>query len=113
MGTRLKIALLMGVAAAAVYTGAEAYRTIRPAEEDDLPRELYASYEAKADIAQFFLKDSGGYVAIYDKARGHTPLAVTDIELDCLRKADKAMVRAGLPVADRWELLQLLEDLGS
>ncbi len=113
MGTRLKIALLMGVIAAAVYAGTEAYRTLSPAGGGDLPQELYASYAAKSDIAQFFLKDSGGYVAIYDKARGHTPLAVTDIELDCLRRADKAMVQAGLPVADRWELLQLLEDLGS
>ena len=113
MGLRLRIALLMCAAAAAVYTGAEAYRSIQPAKENIIPEEIYARYMAKADTAQFFLRDSGEYVAVYRKERDKDPMTVTNIELSCLRSVDRAMIEAGLPVADHWELLQLLEDLGS
>lgn len=113
MGMRLRIALLMCAAAAAVYAGAEAYRSLRPPEESAVPEEIYARYEALADTAEYFLRDREGFVAVYEKGHKKTPLAVTDIELASLRKADSAMIEEGLPVADRWELLQLLEDLGS
>ena len=113
MGIRLRIALLMCAVAAAVYTGVEAYRSIKPVERSIIPEEIYAHFAAKAETAQFFLKNSEGYVAVYEKERDRDPMAVTDIELGCLRNVDKAMIEAGLPVSDRWELLQLLEDLGS
>ena len=113
MGFRLRIALLMCAVAAAVYTGVEAYRSLKPEEHSIIPEEIYAHYAAKAETAQFFLRNSEGYVAVFEKARDKAPMAVTDIELGCLRSADKAMIEAGLPVSDRWELLQLLEDLGS
>ena len=113
MGLRLKIALLMCAAAAAVYTGTEAYRSLQPARESLIPEEIYASYTARADTAQYFLRNDEGYVAVYQKERDKKPVSVTDIELDCLRGADRAMIEEGLPVSDRWELLQLLEDLGS
>lgn len=113
MGLRLKIALLMCAVAAAVYTGVEAFRSMQPAEKNIIPEEIYARYVARADTAQFFLKDKGDYVAVYRRERDKDPVTITNIELACLRNVDRAMVEAGIPVADRWELLQLLEDLGS
>ena len=113
MGFKLRLALLMCLAAAAIYMGGEAYRSLQPAGDDPIPKEVYARYQAMADSASFYLRASDGYVAVYEKARDKTPLAVTDIEIACLRRADRAMVEAGIPVADRKQLLELLEDLGS
>ena len=110
---RLKLALLMCLAAAAVYTGAEAWRSLQPVRENKLPEEVYARFLARADTAEFYLKDQGEYVAVYADARDREPLRVTDIELRCLRRADRAMLEAGIPVLSRQELLLLLEDLGS
>ena len=42
-----------------------------------------------------------------------TPLTVTPIGTACLRTADRAMLRGGIPVESEDELLMLLEDLGS
>ena len=39
--------------------------------------------------------------------------ALTDIEVGTLREADRQILNTGLAVADREELLTLLEDLGS
>lgn len=113
MGLRIRVALLMCAVAAAVYSGAEAWRSLQPAGGSIIPEELSVRYAAAAETAQYYLRDNGGHVAVYQKKRGAEPLAVTDIELDCLRSVDRALVEQGLPVADRWELLQLLEDLGS
>ncbi len=110
---KLRIALLMCLVAAAVYTGAEAWRGLRPAQESKLPEEIYARFLARADTAEFYLKGQGDYVAVYAGARDSEPVTVTGIELDCLRSADRAMVEQGIPVTDRKELLLLLEDLGS
>lgn len=113
MGLKLRIVLLMCLTAAAVYMGGEAYRSLQPVSRSQIPQEVYARYLAGADMARFYLRGSEGYVAIYEKERDKTPLAVTDIELQCLRSADRAMIESGIPVLDRQELLQLLEDLGS
>ncbi|MBR1456112.1 MAG: hypothetical protein IJ594_02985 [Oscillospiraceae bacterium] len=112
-GARWKMALLMCLTAAALFMGAEAYRSLRPVEQSELPEELYARYLAQADTAEHYLKGSGAYVAVYADAHGREPVTVTGIELDGLRSADRAMVEEGIPVADRKELLLLLEDLGS
>lgn len=113
MKLKIKAAVLLCLAAAAVITGAKAYRTLKPAEKGVLPEEIYARFAAGEDSASFFIKSSGDYVAVYEDKRGKKPVAVTTIELECLRNADKAMVEAGIPVKDRRELLTLLEDLGS
>lgn len=113
MRMKLKAALLMCLAAAAVYMGGEAYRSLRPSEKSRFPQEIYARYLAMADSAQYYLRSQEGYVAVYRKERDKTPLAVTDIELAALREGDRAMLQEGIPVVDRRELLQLLEDLGS
>ena len=110
---RLKLALLMCLAAAALYTGAEAWRGLRPVQTNELPEELYARFLAQADKAEFYIRDSEGYVAVYAGAREQQPVTVTGIELDALRSADRAMVEEGIPVTTRKELLLLLEDLGS
>lgn len=113
MGLRLRMALLMGLAAAAVFLGAEAWRGLQPVRKNELPEELYARFAARADTAEFYLRGSGGYVAVFTDARDREPVTVTGIELTGLRSVDRAMVEEGIPVSDRRELLSLLEDLGS
>ena len=112
MRIRGRIALLMLLAAAAAFTGAEAWRTLRLPEDSRLPHEIYDAYSAQAESALYYLRESGGRVAVFEKARGREPLRVTKIELKSLREADRAMVEAGIPVLSRQELLLLLEDLG-
>ncbi|MBQ5405658.1 MAG: hypothetical protein IIU18_03420 [Oscillospiraceae bacterium] len=113
MGLRLRAALLMALMAAAAFTGAEAWRSLRAPEDKNLPHEIYDSFAERAEGAVCYLRESGGYVAVFETGRSREPLRVTRIELKCLRAADRAMVEAGIPVLSRQELLQLLEDLGS
>ena len=113
MAIRVKMALLMCLAALAAFFGAEAWRGLQPQVSEMLPQEIYARFTARADAAQYYLKNEGGYVAVYEGAKGRQPLRVTGIELSCLRRADRAMIEAGLPVTSHRELLLLLEDLGS
>ena len=40
-------------------------------------------------------------------------MTTTDINVRTLREADRALLSAGLPAADKDEVLTLLEDLGS
>ena len=86
---KVKIALLLCLMGAALFTGAEALRSLRRQPSAAFPEEVYASFARNADSAVYFLRREGDYVA------------------------DRAMVEAGLPVRSRLELLQLLEDLGS
>ena len=113
MKLRLRVALLMCLAAAAVFTGAEAFRSLKPQRGGELSPELYAPYASQADSAEFFIRGSGGYVAVFGGRRDKEPVAVTAISLAKLRSVDRAMVERGIPVADRKELLSLLEDFGS
>ena len=113
MKLRAKAALLMCLLAGALYSGAEALRSLRPAENRQLPKEIYERFAVRTDVAEYVLKNSGGYVAVFEKARDREPLSVTNIELRCLRQADRAMIEEGIPVISRRELLLLLEDLGS
>ena len=111
MSMKLRIALLMLLAGAALFTGGEAWRSLRAPEDGRLPHEIYDAYAARAEDAVYYLRESGGYVAVFESARSREPLRVTPIELSCLRGADRAMVEAGIPVLSRQELLLLLEDL--
>ena len=113
MKHRAKAALLMVLMAGALCSGAEALRSLRPTENRQLPREIYERFAVRADVAEYVLKNSGGYVAVFEKARNRDPVSVTNIELKCLRQADRAMLEQGIPVISRRELLLLLEDLGS
>ena len=61
----------------------------------------------------YVLAAADGRVAVFTAGDRRTPVAVTDIELDTLRAADRALLDAGLAVPDGDALQQLLEDLGS
>ena len=107
MGLRIRIGLLICLAMGAVFTGMEAVRTLRPEKSEVIPETVYAQY------GEFFLRSSGGYVAVYTGQKEKEPVTVTAIEVSNLRGADRAMLEKGIPVSDKSELLELLEDLGS
>lgn len=113
MHLRIRLALLLLLSSAAAFAGAEAWRSLRPPEDEAVPQELYAPFAARAESAEYVLGDSGGYVAVFERGRNREPMAVTPIELSGLRTVDQAMLRQGLPVGSHRELLLLLEDLGS
>ena len=113
MKLKFRAGLLAALSAAAVYTGARACRSLRPAVRDALPAEIYARYSSREESAEYFLKNREGYVAVYTGKRASELSDVTQIEVDGLRTADKAMLEKGIPVVSRTELLTLLEDLGS
>ena len=110
---RARAALLLVLTGGALYSAAEAFRSIQPPVNAMLPKEIYERYAVRAESAEFLLKQSGKYVAVFEREHPREPSEVTDIELRCLREADRAMVEAGIPVISRRELLLLLEDLGS
>lgn len=113
MRMSIRAGLLSLLAAAAVFTTTAAYRTLRPKSRDELPMQIYAAIASDADTAEYFLKSCDGHVAIYSDAKYKTAPEMTRIETAELRSADRAMLERGIPVADRRELLGLLEDLGS
>ena len=109
MKLKFRAGLLAALSAAAVYTGARACRSLR----DALPAEIYARYSSREESAEYFLKNCDGFVAVYRSTKGRAPESVTAIEIAGLRAADRAMLERGIPVSDRQELLELLEDFGS
>lgn len=113
MRLKVKAALLLCLVGAALFTAGDALQQLRRAPVSHLPEEIYERFSRRADDAAYFLRREGNYVAIYEGKRARTPARVTEIELKNLRRADRAMIEAGLPVGSRQELLQLLEDLGS
>lgn len=113
MSLKIRIALLLALMGAALFTGAEALRSLRPVPRAGFPEEIYSTFARSADSAAYYLRQSGAYVAVFSGKRGREPLRVTEIELQSLRRADRAMIERGLPVRGLPELLALLEDLGS
>ena len=112
VGLRLRIALLMCLAAAAAWSAVEAYESLKPPKIYEVPEAVYAEYTTGEENAQYQLKACDGYVAVYGGRGGGKPM-MTDIELSALASADRAMIELGIPVKNREELLLLLEDLGS
>ena len=113
MHLRIRLALLLLLSSAAAFAGVEAWRSLRPPEDEAVPQELYAPFAARAESAEYVLGDSGGYVAVFAGRRGREPVRVTAIETARLRAADKLLLKKGIPAENGGELLQLLEDLGS
>lgn len=113
MRLKMKMTALALIATLAVYTALGAARSLRPAVHDSVPTEIYARFSAREESAEYFLKDCDGFVAVYEAAKSRAPETVTAIETASLRGADRAMIEKGIPVSDRQELLELLEDLGS
>lgn len=61
----------------------------------------------------YVLGSADGLLAVYRAGRLREPIAVTDIELDSLREADRERILEGLQVPDEGKVQELLEDLGS
>ena len=110
---KLKIALLLCLLGTALFTGAEVLRSLHRDPKTQVPEEIYARFARSAESASYILREDGDYVAVFPAGRFRGEGKRTDIELRGLRRADRAMIREGLPVRSLPELLQLLEDLGS
>ena len=108
MGLKIKTGLLLCLMSAAVCSCRSMHFS-----SSAVPEEIYAQFMDSAPLAEYYLRDSGGHVAVFSSRRDKTPLTVTPIETACLRTADRAMLRGGIPVESEDELLMLLEDLGS
>ena len=113
MTLRIRIALLLMLIGAAAFTGAEALRSLRRPPAEAFPEEIYARFARGAESASYILREDGDYISVFPAGRFRGEGRCTGIELQSLRRADRAMIREGLPVSTRPELLQLLEDLGS
>ena len=97
----------------ALFTSSAAIRSIRNARFRALPEEIYSELLTRAGEAEFYIKSSGKYVAVFADRACRELIELTPIETAMLRKADRAMLLQGIPVKNKTELLQLLEDLGS
>ncbi len=110
---KIRIVILCLLLTAALYMGSQAIGSLQSGKQCSLPEEIYGDFAAKADTAQFFVKNNDGFVTVFKDKKFRKILTVTEIETAFLRKTDRAMLETGIPVADRTELLRLLEDLGS
>ena len=59
------------------------------------------------------MREYNGCIGVFSPQSDAGPITVTDIETRSLREADREIVKNGIAVADREELLTLLEDFGS
>ena len=113
MVRKIKAGLLLCLMSAAALSVSSAWQGIRRVQKPtELPSELTVRFAGRDDAA-WYLRDSGGYVAVFEGRRAKEPVTVTDIETALLRAADRQLLRDGIPVSDQTELLGLLEDLGS
>lgn len=113
MKLRSRIALLLVLAAGALYAGGEAWNSLQPGTTHTMPEELYSRFARKEAEAEYYLRSCDGFVAVYGAKKSRSPVSVTAIEVSALRGTDRVLLERGIPVADRMELLSLLEDLGS
>ena len=112
MAIKVKAAILLCLVSTAAYSVCGAYKSMQRSSSFSLPEELSARLEAQ-NGAEFFLRESEGFVAVFESKKGRTPLSVTAIETSQLRNTDRQLLRRGIPVMNTAELLSLLEDLGS
>ena len=98
MGLRIKIGLLICLAMGAVFTGMEAVKTLRHEKAEVIPETVYAQYGERAENAEFFLRSSGGYVAVYTGQKEKEPVTVTAISAAqtarCSKRASPSAIRA-------------------
>ena len=52
MHLRIRLALLLLLSSAAAFAGAEAWRSLRPPEDEAVPQELYAPFAARGTMAE-------------------------------------------------------------
>ncbi len=110
---KIRAALLLCLMSAAALSLCGAYRSLNRAPLPTLPEEVAARFVGREDGAEYFLREYGGYVAVFSGGRGREPLRVTGIETALLRRTDRLLLEKGIPVQSGGELLLLLEDLGS
>ena len=111
MKLRIKLAATGAMALAAAVCAAAAIGPITGPAGAQEPESVLVWPEDSSD-AEFILREFDGCVAVF-AAGERRPLTMTDIPVRGLREADRALLNAGLPCADRDEVLTLLEDLGS
>ena len=63
--------------------------------------------------AEYVLREYEGCIAVFASVADTSPVSLTDIEVATLRDADRQILKTGLAVSNREELLTLLEDLGT
>ena len=101
----LKAAGTALLAVCAVFCAHRAADTF-PAES--AKTELHSYDGAKAE---FVLRDFEGYVSVFAPGTDPEPLQITAIPTESLRRSDRELLRGGLTVGSREQLLMLLEDL--
>lgn len=76
MGLKIKTGLLLCLMSAAVCSCLAAYRSMH-FSSSAVPEEIYAQFMDSAPLAEYYLRDSSGHVAVFSSRRDKTPLAVT------------------------------------
>ena len=110
---KIKTALLLCLMSAAALALCGAYRSLHHISGPLLPEEVAARFVGREANAEYFLRESDGYIAVFSGRRSREPVQVTGIETQRLRATDRLLLKDGIPVEDSRELLHLLEDLGS
>jgi hypothetical protein len=110
---KIKTTLLLCLMSAAALSLCGAYRSLHRVAGPIVPEEVAARFVGREEGAAYFLRESGGYVAVFSGRRAREPVRITGIETARLRTADRLLLKKGIPADDSGELLLLLEDLGS
>lgn len=110
---RFRAAMLLCLLSAAAFSVCGAYKSLHYGQAYTLPEDVAAQFSGKTENAEYYLRESEGFVAVFSGSRERTPISVTHIETSGLRETDRVLLRRGIPVSGTAELLMLLEDLGS
>ena len=65
------------------------------------------------EALRFFVSERGGKVCVFREDCRTQPAIVTEISVEGLPEADRALLAEGMQIEGREALLRLLEDLGS
>lgn len=114
MQLKLKLSILSVLALCALLTSTAAIRSFALTRNQvpDVPPPAVAGQYTDYANAEYILKESQGYVAVFS-ARNQMLVETTGIPVERLRAADRALLETGITAADRQALLELLEDFGS
>lgn len=110
MQLKMKITVLSLMMLAAAGMSIGAVKAVKPADPQP---ETTLLADSQPESSRYYLRDAGGFVAVFGGDNGTVPLNVTDIETETLNDVDRELLRAGIPAENKTALLTLLEDLGS
>ena len=86
-------------------------KAVSPAE---VSAEAPLTEETEEEAAEVFIVTAlGGNVVVFRDLPETSPVIVTDIRTESLRRLDREMLESGITVSSHEEALRLLEDLGS